>query len=475
MKLPKIVKGRLSRSGMVSDSVAVAPTAAATSVVAVTMTIAAAIGLISPAPSRALTLTEAAQAVLRANPVMAAAEAESDAAQGAVSTARASYFPGVALSGAYTHGNNPVYAFGTRLGQSRFETGDFALDNLNHPSSVANLQGQAGLQIQILNWQRKPWLDAARAGGNAARENQQASRQQLVGQAIEAYYGLLLARRQSDILRERIEESDGEIKDATRLKDQGLVLGSDFHLARSLLGRLKQQRARAESQALSAQAALNILMSRPEDDAVDVSSSLVAAELPALDIRALNEDLARHPALRSAQYSAEGASADARAESRSRWPALSGFSVVEGNGYKMDQGGWNHLSGVKLGVPLFDPGRGPRSDAKASAARGMEAAQRITRDRLRINLQSQYRAFESARERLALALETEQEARSALVQFKKLYRAGRQSIADVLQGEANLAQSQADLQQVYFDLRVGYARALQAAGRLDDVPEVLAR
>ncbi len=423
----------------------------------------------------ALSLTEIAATVLSANAAMDSAEAQSDQAQSGISYARAAYFPGLSVSGSYTRGNNPVYAFGTLLGQSRFESGDFVLDKLNHPSALDNLQGQAGIQMQILNWRRKGQVEAARSVGRAAQEGRRLVRQQLLAQTIEVYCGILLAQKQSDILRERIQESEGELKDATRLKDQGLVLGSDYHLARSILGQLRQQLVQAESQIRSAKAVLNVLMTRREEDVLDISGDLAWTQTPALDWASLTGSLAAHPLLNSAKYSSEGAEWDAKAESRGSWPVFSGFSTVEGNGYKMDAGGWNYLAGLKLAVPLFDPGQGPRTQLKQSAARQAQDAGKMAEDRQRVDLYQKFRFYQAAKDRLPLAAETEDEARNALSMFKKLYRSGRQSIADVLQGEAALAQSQSALQQVYFDLRVGYARTLEAAGRLEDVPEPFAR
>jgi len=62
-----------------------------------------------------------------------AALADQKAASAEIKEARSGLLPKIVFSESATRGNDPVYAFGTRLRQGRFTADDFALNRLNYP------------------------------------------------------------------------------------------------------------------------------------------------------------------------------------------------------------------------------------------------------------------------------------------------------------------------------------------------------
>ena len=72
-------------------------------------------------------LRQAVEIALKQNPDVDAARAEVDEANANVSLSKTQYLPQVRFTEDMSRGNDPVYAFGTRLRQQRFTQADFAL------------------------------------------------------------------------------------------------------------------------------------------------------------------------------------------------------------------------------------------------------------------------------------------------------------------------------------------------------------
>ena len=430
------------------------------------------LALSAPSFAGALSLRDVVSAVLARNAALQKSQAQVDQAAGALGAARSGYSPALDLKSGLTHGDNPVYAFGSRLDQGRFEASDFALDRLNHPDSVTNLQAQARLRIDLLDGQRPSRVRAARSQADMARQGRESTLQALRFQAVQSFYALLESQEQEKILDQRIAESESELADALRLKQQGLVLGSDFLLGRAILGELKQRRVQAQAQTAAARSALLTLMEADAGGPLELNGSLdPPPDLKAAELAGLLESLGAHPVLKAADASSARAGAELDAEKRSAWPVLSGFGSVEGDGDHLDSGSWNYLSGVQVRMPLLDPGYRSRLTLRRAGLAQAQADRRLASEELALEVRNQYQKFASMQENLPLARQTAADAEEAVRIFRKLYRSGRQSIADVLRGELVLAQAQGALAQNLGGLRVEYARLLLVSGRLDDLPK----
>ena len=430
--------------------------------------LAAAVVFLFLPPARALTLQEAAEAVLRNSPDLSAAEAEVSRAESARRLERAAYWPGLAAGASYTRSDDPVFAFGTLLSQSRFTAQDFQIDRLNSPSALDDILADASLQVRLWDPSRGKAVKAARSDRLAAESARDAVRQGLIFRTLETFDGLLLARRRTEILDERIAESEDEIREADRLKAQGLVLGSDYHLARSILGQLRQQRVQSQAERRGFERALNILMGREEDSPLEVSGDL-SLKRPWPSPENLRPGL--NPEVGAARRREEAARLRWEGESRSLWPSLQGFSRVEQHSYRLESGAWDYTAGARLSLPLGDPSYRARIALRSAGWAEAQAGIRSAEDQTRLEWAKQDEAYRALSEQKDLALQTLDEARQALDQFRRLYRSGRQSVADVLQGELALAQAASGVEQCDYDLRIAYARLLLAGGTLRIVPE----
>src|ERR1035437_4069847 len=96
------------------------------------------LGSLAATAQDTLTLRQAIDQALKQSPQSAIAHADGEEAKSAAMVARIQLLPRLNLTEDISRGNDPVYAFGTRLRQDQFTQDDFALDALNHPSAIGN-------------------------------------------------------------------------------------------------------------------------------------------------------------------------------------------------------------------------------------------------------------------------------------------------------------------------------------------------
>ncbi|HEV2473124.1 MAG TPA: hypothetical protein VGS41_10690, partial [Chthonomonadales bacterium] len=85
-----------------------------------------------------LTLRQAIQQALGQSPDAALARAGSREATAGASLARTQLLPQLNFTEDISRGDDPVYAFGSRLRQRGFTQSDFALNALNRPRPIGN-------------------------------------------------------------------------------------------------------------------------------------------------------------------------------------------------------------------------------------------------------------------------------------------------------------------------------------------------
>src|ERR1035438_6940079 len=95
-------------------------------------------GTLAVGAQEPLTLRQAINQSLGQSPEAAIARAGNQDAKASATLARTALFPQLTFTEDISRGNDPVYAFGTRLRQRQFTQADFALNALNFPQPIGN-------------------------------------------------------------------------------------------------------------------------------------------------------------------------------------------------------------------------------------------------------------------------------------------------------------------------------------------------
>jgi outer membrane protein TolC len=413
-------------------------------------------------------LGAAVDAVLQRNPGVAGAKYRVQEADAALRETQMKRMPSLTVNSAFTRGDNPVYAFGTLLEQRSFTQADFSLDSLNSPGLLSNFKNSFELGVPLFTgFQLQSFERLGRLGRDAAASGQELIVADTRYAVTESFLRVLLQQELSQALAERIAASGAEIDNARKLKEKGLVLGSDYYAAQAILGGLKAWRAQVESGLESARSGLATLMGvAPQSMAARGVLSLKEYPLePEAELVA--SALRQRPELRQSALRQDMASVLRRQEGLSLLPKVEAFAAAETDTKDFNGNPWNKIFGVRASLPLGDPAypsRKARAQASLEASRA-EAAR--VQEGVRIEVSQLYQGYQGVRASLPIAKDTVDKARQSLELFRPLYREGRQSIMEVLRAEEGMAKAQSAYLEDLYQLHAGRARLLLAAGSLD--------
>src|SRR5271165_5307169 len=165
-----------------------------------------------------LTLPEAVSLALAKNPLHKAALADTRISAAAIREARSPLMPKIMFTESAVRGNDPVYVFGTRLRQQSFTLADFALNRLNTPTPISNFSSRFSGQWSLFDGLQS-WFGVSRARYMQQAVEQQLDRtdQELMYQAVQAYFAVLLAHKQEQVAEDALKTAQA-IEESSRAR-----------------------------------------------------------------------------------------------------------------------------------------------------------------------------------------------------------------------------------------------------------------
>jgi len=387
---------------------------------------------------------------LKHNPALAAAGMTVETAEADLAKARARFLPTVNFNETYNYSNSPTQVFMSKLNQRVFTGQDFLLDNLNNPNAFGNFR--AGLMM------RQPLFQAgeaylgyqqARLGREMAAAYVLSSRQQLLFQVTQAYFGLQLAQENLAVVQQARRTAAAHLKIAQTRFKAGTAVHSDVLSAQVHLARLTQEEMTAASRVKIARSALGTVVGLAEAGTRPLAPApREPAPLPAKldDLTTTAQE--KRPDLKHLALAARVAQQESR---KARFNYLPRLQVVAG--YDVDQ---RRLFGASadsytvmaiLNFNLFnglaDLAKVRETRAKESQARGLK---RDLEDRVRHQVTEAVLNLKTAHERLKVAQAAVSQARESLRLIRLHYESGLTILVDLLNAED--ATKNADLSQV---------------------------
>ncbi|HEY2747598.1 MAG TPA: TolC family protein [Polyangia bacterium] len=393
------------------------------------------------AQAKVLTLSDALHSALRAQPTIAAADANTRAAAARVGEARAPLLPQLAAGGKWSFGDDPTTP-GWSLGLTATQT-------------VWDGSGQLAR------------LGASRALVDAAAATAQSTRLQLALTVEQQYFAACATRALADVAKESVDNQDQHLQQIEGFVRAGTRPEIDLAQARS-------DRANAEVQLIAArnnyalakaQLAQSMGGDAGEFDVADATLDAVAGEDAPVDAL-LDEALRARPELAAAaaQLRAQGFTIAAAKDTFGPTLALSAGATESGAWGGSPGATWS--VGAKLDWSLFSGGLSYYGVKEAEATRDALTATRaalVLQVRFQIvQAQLGVHANEAALAAAATALEN---TREQLRLAEGRYAAGIGSVIEL--GDAQIAYANAGAQSVQARYNVASARAalLEAVGR----------
>ena len=420
------------------------------------------------AAAETLTLRQAAETALSQNPDLAASKARIDQAEAGLRQAEAARLPRVTLSLNATRTNDALAAFGLKLGQERISAADFAPVKLNSPNAINNLNTRVEVLAPLYSGgQITARQDEARAWARAAREGDEAARQQLLAGVLKAYQSVHLARAYIQVAEQARVAATEYLRVSENLHKQGMAVRGDVLSARVNLDDARLRVAEAWRMEANALDQLKLLLGRDLGDDIDVGAEALP-RLPAAEERELRA-LAReqHPALKALRGQHDAAQSVLRAARGAKKPQLNVMARHDWNDKGIGLDAASYTVAGMLSWTAFDGGLDNAAIDRAQAARLEQTAKlRHAEDGIGFQVNEAHRRALEAEHRLHVRELAVAETEEAQRLTKRRYENGVTTLVDLLSAQAQLDKSRADLAQARFERAVSRGEVLQAAGML---------
>ena len=432
--------------------------------------LAAALALPSAAQQPKLTLQQAVAAALQNSPAEKLAAAGVQAAEVRFRLARTPLFPQIAFTESITGGNDPVYAFGTKLRQQVFSNSDFSLNNLNRPSPIPNFSTSfSGRWTAFDSRQTRFQVRRALLLKQSAEVSGSRTSQETIYRTVSAYESVLIAWREAEVARHSVDTAQSLYELSRNRVNAGLAVESDALSAQVNLAQRKQELIQAEGTRQTAWAEL--------EAAVGASLPLGPESLEELKEHAfttggLAEEIAQalqeRPDLGSLALQTSAQKTAVRSAKWDFGPRVSVFGSWQTDRHSFaGNGGENWMSGAELRVDLLPMGKRWQLEQEKVALLSAQAGEESARSMIRVEVSRAYFGHQAAGQMLEVARSAMAQAAESLRILRTRYDAGLVSVTDVLRAEDADRQSQSGYWQAVYRNALSYAALRLATGTLN--------
>lgn len=414
---------------------------------------------------RTVTLSDAIVSARANNALLRAARLDVEAKEGQASEARSYRIPDLDLSTGFLRTTNPTYVFMGKLGQQEFTMMDFAIDSLNRPAPYNNWQSRAEVTAPLFTGGKlSAAYRAAKLGVEAARETGDFAEASVVKGVTESFYGSLLAGRAVAVTAEAVKTAEAHRDQVAAMRDEGMVLDSDFLRIQVYVADLKQQKASREADALVARAYLAYAMGEEGDVEPTGDFQAPGAELPTL-AEAQERAETRRGDLSAMRAQARQAGEGVKMARAEFVPQVGAMAAWEWNTETGSSFGDNWAVGVQVKIPVFDGGgrSGRMHSAKAREGQAQQAL-RDLEQRVRVEVKDGWLRSKAAAERVAVTTDAAAQAKENLRIVDLRYREGMAPVTDLLDADTALLAAELSRAQALHDEIVARARLAWAMG-----------
>ena len=425
-------------------------------------------GRLAAGAQEPLTLRQAVNIALGQSPDAAIARADNQEAKSAATMARTQLLPQLNFTEDISRGDDPVYAFGTRLRQRQFTQADFALNALNFPQPIGNFSTRfsgSWMAFDSLKTQRE--IHRADLHRQSALTSTKAVDQQIVFRVVGAYQQVLYAQREIDVAQHEQETAAALLTSVDEHVKAGLAVESDRMSAEVNVAARKEELIAAQGDLELAWAQLREAMGDPELKATELKpiephtfpqnaleEELATAEKARPDLAALGQE-------QSAQASAVGA---AKSDFGPRVSAYGNWE--EDQSSFAGSGGNNWVAGLQISVDILPLGRRAQLSRESAAKQKIDAQVTASQQHLRLEVSQAHIHQKTAELSLETARAAMDQSAESLRILKNRYGAGLATITDLLRAEDAERQSQSNYWHAVYGNAMAYTELLYATGTL---------
>ena len=415
-----------------------------------------------------LTLRQAIQQALGQSPLAAMARADGQEASAEATLARTQLLPQLNFTEDISRGDDPVYAFGTRLRQRQFTQADFALNALNRPQPIGNFAARfSGQWTAFDSFKTQKAIHGADRMQKSAAFSAKAVDQKIVMDVVQAYQAVLFAEREMDVAEHEQQTAAALLGSVDDRVKAGLAVESDRMSAQVNVAARKQELIAAQGDRDLAWAQLRVAMGAPDLQQTKLQP-ITPHDFPQTP---LEQDLATAAKTRP-DLAALGQAQSAQAAAVGAAKSDFGPRVTTYGNWEEDRtsfagsGGNNWVAGVQIGIDIFPMSKRAQLARESAAKQRMDAQVVAARQHVQLEVSQAHIHRQTAQLSLETARAAMDQSAESLRILRNRYAAGLATITDLLRAEDAERQSQSNYWHAVYGNAQAYAEQLYAKGTL---------
>ena len=433
-----------------------------------------------------LSLDEAIAVTLTENPAMKAAEFEEKAAMQERRAAIGLRMPQINVTGAYAYlGKDIGFDFNEMKGPAKNLAGQLLGSGLIPPEAIPSLLNAdwfLTLQDRSLGFvgggvTMPIWLGgkinaanrAARINERTAAEQGNQTRNALISELVERYFGLALAMQVVEVRRQVVDGVRRHLEDAIALEKNGMIAQSERLYVEFKMAEAERELANAKLQAETIASALSNTLGR-ENAWQPVTSMFMIDKVEDL---AYYQDLAqdRNPLLNQVSLKRQLAEEGVRVQRAEFLPQVA--AIGGGSFYNYQVSGivprW--AVGVGVNIKIFDGlNREYKYSAAKQTARRVGALQNKAGKDISVLVEKLYNQMMNYRNQMTSIDASLNFAEEYLRMKNAAFLEGMSSSSDLIDAELNLAGVRTERLQAAYNFDLLLAQLLETAGISDEFP-----
>jgi outer membrane protein len=353
--------------------------------------------------------------------------------------ARASLLPNLDSYLSYQNQTRNLAAFGIQI---HIPIPGFAFPEIAGPFNVMDLRATASQSVFDFSAIRR--LQAARAGVDAAKYDDENTRNDVSAQVARAYVAALRSQAAVDTAKANLELANRLQRLAVSQKEAGTGTGIEITRAQVQTAIAQQRVIVAENDLVRANLQLMRAMNLKLETKLQLTDSLKYAPLPAADFaREMETALNSRPDLKAQAKRELNSKLNYSAVKYERAPSVAAFGDYGTIGTAFDSNHPTRTYGISVRVPVFDGGR---RDARRAESASQLRQENIRSGDLRQQVELDVRlALDGIRAADALVKASQEgrtQAEAELAQAERRYKAGVGTSVEVTDAQTRLATAQ---------------------------------
>jgi outer membrane protein TolC len=414
-----------------------------------------------------VSLDKAVESALKTSPIINSYHQKIESSKYSIEEVKLSRYGMLNLKSVYTKGDEPVYAFASKMRQGEFSMADMM--NINNPASIDNLELGFEYGVPLFTGYKIKNYE------NIMKENYQANERMyeevksgIAFKTIFNYLNVALYQKLKELTDYSISLSEVDLESAKRLNEKGMIFGSDYYAALSIYSTLKNYSSNFDKDIEREIKSLSVLTS------INLSTSDISLDLKEYEWELKDENYYIDYAVKNRNslkaYDNYIGINEIKIDmaKKSVLPDINAFFSFSGNSGSLSDMKTSSVYGVKMDFPIGKPNYYATINKTNSEYKEMEELKKNEEKNIIDEIRQTYSNIIQSKNSIKIAKETVLNAEKSLELFIPLYKQGKQSIMEVLRANANLLQARSSYYESVFKYHLYYAKLNYLTGNLND-------